>query len=67
MPANKVSTGGIQANAADVTRFVELYDEIDLSDLTGIDTSIRTYTNLLSNNCKSSIGFLPCMVTNRST
>ncbi|KAF4624969.1 hypothetical protein G7Y89_g13204 [Cudoniella acicularis] len=50
MSLNKVHSGTTRENTAEALDLVEPYDDIDLSHLTGMDTSSRTYTSLLSNN-----------------
>jgi hypothetical protein len=66
MSLNKVHNGTTQENTAEVTDPVQPYDDIDLSHLTGMDTSSRTYTSLLSNNGMSyPWSHEPCLLANQ--
>jgi hypothetical protein len=50
MPSDKVHRGTTNDNTAEATELVQRCNDIDLSDLTGVDISSRLYMSLLSNN-----------------
>jgi hypothetical protein len=66
MSLNKVHNGTTEENTTEVADPVEPYDDIDLSHLTGVDTSSRTYTSLLSNNgMLYPQSYEPCLFANQ--
>jgi hypothetical protein len=50
MPSDNIPNGTTKDKTAEATNLVQRCDDIDLSDLTGVDLSSRIYTSLLSNN-----------------
>jgi hypothetical protein len=65
--ANIIENGVAREMTAEAVESVGSDEDINLTDLTGVDISGREYTSLLSNNgIPHLVSYMPCMLANQA-